>query len=310
MLRLLPLDVVLCITAPARASDNFCTSRESGCSGHGICIEQRRACACDDGYEGERCDVWRAGLSTRRTQTLDVEWVNCTHARPRNGSTVLQLCELGDKDVCEAAGAPTVPPPNWNGVCFDRPTKPRSSGASVCQPGIEGIATVIKGVSGSFCGLPCMTESQASCDGCPDDGCQVKNKTTGQCMSCASSCKDQPEFDSAPCDTQEEMVCPCGGGTDTSGQPLLAQPQCVVTDCGLDPRALQRRPLCALTCDPDAVVPPGRSNCQPGATCERIANASFTVRSLLFFSVSFFQFSFWLSFWSSSCPCPCSCSCS
>ena len=255
---------------------SFCASREVGCSSHGECHSTGTACLCDPGYEGERCDVWRAALSSPSLLT-DVEWLNCTHGRPAgNRSAVVQLCTLDEKGVCEAAGAPTVPPPDWDGVCFDKPTKPRSYGKSVCQPDIEGIATVVKGLSGSFCAMPCMTKSQASCEGCPDDGCQVKNDTTGQCVRCASSCKDQPEFHSAPCDAREEMVCPCGGGTDAAGQPLLARPQCVATDCGPYPNDLQRRPLCALTCDPDAAVPPGRHNCQPGATCERVPNASFT----------------------------------
>jgi hypothetical protein len=256
------------------SSFSFCSSREVGCSGHGEC-NASSACLCDPGYDGERCDVWRAPVSP--SLLANVDWLNCTHGRPAgNGSTVVQLCTLDEKGVCEAAGAPTVPPPDWDGVCFDKPTKPRSYGKSVCQPDIEGIATVVKGLSGSFCAMPCITKSQASCEGCPDDGCQVKNATTGQCVRCASSCKDQPEFHSAPCDAREEMVCPCGGGTDAAGQPLLARPQCVVTDCGPYPNDLQRRPLCALTCDPDAAVPPGRHKCQPGATCERVPNASFT----------------------------------
>lgn len=256
------------------SSFRFCSSREVGCSGHGEC-HSGSACVCDPGYEGEYCDVWRGPASP--SLLANVDWLNCTHGRPAgNGSTVVQLCTLDEKGVCEAAGAPTVPPPDWDGVCFDKPTKPRSYGKSVCQPDIEGIATVVKGLSGSFCAMPCITRSQASCEACPDDGCQVKNATTGQCVRCASSCKDQPEFHSAPCDAREEMVCPCGGGTDAAGHLLLAQPQCVVTDCGPYPNDLQRRPLCALTCDPDATVPPGRHKCQPGATCERVPNASFT----------------------------------
>eukprot|EP01047_Picozoa_sp_COSAG01_P048406 COSAG01_NODE_4714_length_4796_cov_6.907813_3_plen_304_part_00 len=67
---------------------------------------------------------------------------------------------------------------------------------------------------------------------------------------------------------------------------MLARPQCVVTDCGdggLTVKSLERRPLCALTCDPDATPPPGRSICQPGATCERVPNASFSPAGLCTF---------------------------
>jgi hypothetical protein len=34
--------------------------------------------------------------------------------------------------------------------------------------------------------------------------------------------------------------------------------------------------LCALTCDPDAVVLEGQSNCQPGASCQRVPDADFS----------------------------------
>ena len=68
-----------------------------------------------------------------------------------------------------------------------------------------------------------------------------------------------------------EPVCPC------PTQPgILAKPQCVLNGCGNYPwsasgegESAGGRSICALTCDPDAQVPPGLSNCQPGATCER-----------------------------------------
>lgn len=74
------------------------------------------------------------------------------------------------------------------------------------------------------------------------------------------------------------MLCSCAAPPDANGKPILAQPACILTNCA-DTRAFNRadsRPLCALTCDPAAIVPPGRSNCQPGATCERVPGAGFT----------------------------------
>ena len=88
-----------------------CAGREhGGCSGNGQCGADGR-CACRPGYDGERCDVWRA---PQAASGLDgVRWHNCTHGLSENGSAV-KHCDESDKRLCLQAGAPTVPPPNWD----------------------------------------------------------------------------------------------------------------------------------------------------------------------------------------------------
>jgi hypothetical protein len=285
MFRSLHTQLLGCVLLPTAAAP-FCTDTGSDCSGHGACVSGGSTCACDQGYEGERCDVWRGGSLAGASRVAGVRWLNCTHglaAGGGEGATIVAYCDMHNKSVCEAAGAPTVPPPGWNELCYTKPTKPKSPQASWNCPVFEGVGVVVKGVSGSFCAKPCMTLEESSCVGCPDDACQVKNKSTGQCSWCAAGCKDDGEIPSAPCSPQQRLHCPCSAPPDKSGQPVLARPQCVVTDCGdggLTVKSLQRQPLCALTCDPDAAVPPGRSKCQPGATCERVPNASFSPSGL------------------------------
>ena len=308
-----------------------CLSRRD-CSGHGECGSGGR-CLCDPSYHGERCDVWRAA-SPELTMLRDVEWENCTHGRPAgNGSapTVMQLCDMHNKSTCEAAGAPTVPPPNFTQAdCYQKPqTAPGSAvvpsqqhavsapcaaalmaacdsekaqGLSPCVacvaahaaeltgqncsavdqesycaapgpnhgrpicPDFKGIPTVLHGVKGSFCSRPCVTKLSASCEDCPcppGDGpcpCQVKD-SNGTCMFCSGECKAEGHRPAIidPCSDNSSMVCPCAAPPG-----ILAKPQCIATDCNSQPtsecwgmnckkRLDRRRPLCALTCDPDAV---------------------------------------------------------
>ena len=265
----------------------FCTDRERGCSGHGECRHQQRLCVCDAMYEGERCDTWRSALPIGvGGKQANVTWHNCTHSVNSVDGSLVQHCSEQDKSPCLQAGAPTVPPPHWDGLCYQAPTavNPAISDDPICKFPSDwehvrnGEATVIHGVNGSICAQPCRTQADASCTGCPDNDCTVKNKSTGQCAWCAG-CKETPET-SQPCQPAGKVVCPCGVPKDSAGRPILAQPQCVLNRCS---GPLQREPMCALTCDPDMLVPPGRSLCQPGATCQRAPNAAFTPGGLCTF---------------------------
>eukprot|EP01050_Picozoa_sp_SAG11_P014512 SAG11_NODE_1797_length_4246_cov_2.922354_6_plen_365_part_00 len=262
------------------------------------------SCTCDVPYEGQRCDVWRAPAAT---QLQGVEWLNCTHGR-RN-STVMHLCKLGETGACEAAGAPTVPPPNWDGVCYRPPTAPNTNADDlVCnfgQPGagVDSIPTVIHGLKGAFCGPPCLPREAASCEDCPET-CQIKNKTTRKCSWCdghthagpPGTCKmprcggkNDHSASCAPCNgSVAEPVCPC-----PAPPGILAKPQCVLKGCGNLPWVASgqglsagERSICALTCDPDAKVPTGLTNCQSGAVCERVPGASFSPAGICTFPLS------------------------
>eukprot|EP01047_Picozoa_sp_COSAG01_P048405 COSAG01_NODE_4714_length_4796_cov_6.907813_2_plen_250_part_00 len=180
------------LAAAAQSETLICADGSmEGCSGHGTCVSAGRACACDPGYEGERCDVWR-GVAP--AVLAGVRWINCTHGHEAGGRgvgsgqngapiTARQFCDMRNKSVCEAAGAPTVPPPGWDEICYVKPVKPKSpqAGSNCPLKGFEGVAVVVKGVGGSFCARPCMTAEESSCVGCPDDACQVKNQSTGKC---------------------------------------------------------------------------------------------------------------------------------
>lgn len=336
-----------------------CTSRRD-CSGHGDCSSEG-LCVCDPSYFGARCDVWRAVPSPEQLSLLQgVQWENCTHGRrgtTGNGSSssaaevIMKLCDMHNKTVCEAAGAPTVPPPNFTQAdCYQKPQSTasgqhastaqcaaaltaacdteKSEGLNACVqcvtahstvlkghctcvdmegfcasagpnlghpicPDFKGIPTVLHGVKGSFCARPCVTKQSASCEDCPCPPtgpcpCQVKDKN-GTCMFCSGECKAEGHLPAIidPCSDNSSMVCPCAAPPDANGNAILAKPQCIATDCNTEPtsecwgtnckkRLDRRRPLCALTCDPDAVVEAGQSNCQPGASCERVPGATFS----------------------------------
>ena len=91
----------------AASGEPACTSRaDGGCSRHGDCVGGS-SCACDSGYEGDMCDIWRA---PPRPELKGVDWANCTHGYiAGNKSALVQHCDMLNKSVCEAAGAPTVP---------------------------------------------------------------------------------------------------------------------------------------------------------------------------------------------------------
>jgi len=322
--RLVAPVLLLSLAACARAAASpvsVCRGRAESCSGHGDCAPQRRlqgrwACSCDPGYEGERCDIWRApsrDLAELPPALRDVRWHNCTHGVERNGTLVQHCVPGGDESLCQAAGAPTVPAPNWDGICYRPPTMPNAQDDMVCNfgqpgPGVDSVAIVIHGVKGSFCAPPCQGKESASCTGCPAP-CMINDTTSGKCRWCATHpaahpgiCKvpfcggktdhypDAKRINGStacsPCSGDEaKMVCPCPVPPDENGKPILATPQCVLTDCGdemgydMDPGG----PLCALTCDPNAKVPAGRSNCQPGAVCEPVPNAAFSPAGLCTF---------------------------
>ena len=149
----------------------------------------------------------------------------------------MKLCEMGNKSVCEAAGAPTVPPPNeTNTDCYERPTIgnwTNNSGffsSGLCQD-YRGVATVMHGLKGAFCARPCALAGQLSCDTCKE-ACKIKNTTTGECAYCSGECaaeqcgngKTYPSCTAInPCTPQSKMVCPCAVPNDANGKPILAQ---------------------------------------------------------------------------------------
>lgn len=205
--------------AARAAATQQCLDREHSCSGHGDCSHPAaledgtaRTCVCDRFYEGERCDVWRAP-QTPPPGFVGVRWLNCTHGQPANGTVINQHCDMLNKSICEAAGAPTVPPPAWQGVCYQAPRTPPpgAKSPSVCSD-YRGIGVVIHGVKGAFCARPCATADELTCDNCPchpEGGnpcpCKIMNKSTGKCAYCAGECKHEhgsgvPEpSSSAPC---------------------------------------------------------------------------------------------------------------
>ena len=279
--------LLMLLAAASAAPSSFCYGRQ-GCSGRGECVRGGRACSCDPGYDGSRCDVWRAPV---RSELLGVRWENCTHGRPGNdsGSRIVAFCDMGNKLECEAVGAPTVPPPNFNDQCYQQPGEfvdPRNNASSVCED-FRGVGTVIHGIKGVFCARPCATKSSLSCETCPchpdSSGacpCKIMNKTSGKCMYCSGECQGEGKHPAAnlPCTPGGALHCPCVAPPDANGKPILAQPQCILTNCADTPARFHSdsKPMCALTCDPDATVPPGRSNCQPGAMCERVPGAGFS----------------------------------
>ena len=144
----------------------LCAGRDD-CSGHGECDDLGTAsCVCDPQYSGERCDIWRAparpALLQLHPQLRGVQsWENCTHGYYSNSSGaagVMKLCETHNKSVCEAAGAPTVPPPNFTtSSCYGKPTVNESNdhaggdgnasgfyNSGLCED-YRGVATVIHG---------------------------------------------------------------------------------------------------------------------------------------------------------------------
>ena len=216
--------VAAAVTAVAVAAGSHaaCVDRATSCSGHGDCSSSSaagapRRCVCDRFYEGHRCDVWRSSFAG---DMKGLQWVNCTHARTPGAADSLslaapmQLCSMNNKSICEAAGAPTVPPPNFTGVCYQAPQMPLPGAQipSVCSD-YRGVGVVIHGVKGVFCARPCATEDALSCDTCPchpENGnpcpCKIMNKTDPtQCLYCSGECKaehgnPQPRIpSSAPC---------------------------------------------------------------------------------------------------------------
>jgi hypothetical protein len=299
-----PLLVLLLHGASSLGS--VCRSR-ADCSGHGDCLRgdwtgrgRPSSCACDPMYEGVRCDVWRSAPHPKLLRgTL---WHNCTHGRPgvnrtnrsaARGDLLLpplqQICHMSNKHICEQAGAPTVPPPNFTQAdCYQKPSAPSVKGGSACGRDFKGLATVLHGVAGTFCARPCVTAQSATCDGCPcpkQPGagcpCKVMNRTTGKCAYCSGECKAEGHYPPVinPCSTNSSMVCPCAAPPG-----ILARPQCIATDCNSQPtstcwgwnckkRLDRRRPLCTLTCDPTVKA---ANNCQPGATCQPVPGATFS----------------------------------
>lgn len=234
-------------------------------------------------------------------QLREVRWHNCTHGSSRpvsadaavddadrsDDSQLIGHCAMWNKTVCEAAGAPTVPPPNWAGTCYQKPRLLQSSKSTSVCPDYRGVGVVIHGLKGVFCARPCETRDEVSCDDCPcpkTGGCPCKilNKTTGQCAYCAGECKREGYPgkkipDSAPCTAGAQLTCPCDVPR-VNDKPILAKPQCILTNCQDTPAYDHgdSRPLCALTCDPDVQVAEGENMCQPGATCERVPGAGFS----------------------------------
>jgi hypothetical protein len=99
---------MVCGRGAARAAESggiqrVCTSR-ADCSRHGDCVAH--TCVCEPGYEGDMCDVWRA---PPRPELQGIEWANCTHGYIAGNKSLVQHCDMHNKSVCEAAGAPTVP---------------------------------------------------------------------------------------------------------------------------------------------------------------------------------------------------------
>lgn len=223
----------------------------------------------------------------------------------------MQLCKMHNKSICEAAGAPTVPPPNFNtSSCYGKPDNVTGSNnhkggagnasgfynSGLCKD-YRGVATVIHGLKGVFCARPCSQAGQLSCDTCKPE-CQIKNASTGACAYCSGECateqcgngKTYPACTKIdPCKPQSKLVCDCPVPDDDSGRPVLALPQCILTGCGCTGTAEQcgsgnqyagrvngPQPLCALTCDPSAKAPTGRSICPTGMSCEAAPGASFS----------------------------------
>eukprot|EP01043_Picozoa_sp_COSAG02_P087575 COSAG02_NODE_24829_length_676_cov_1.195841_1_plen_129_part_10 len=103
---------------PAITAGGFCATR-GDCSFHGDCTADGASCVCDPQYGGDVCDVWSA---PEPELLRTVRWQNCTHGWPNGTEKVMQLCKIGETGVCEAAGAPTVPPPDFNtSSCYGRP---------------------------------------------------------------------------------------------------------------------------------------------------------------------------------------------
>ena len=182
-------------------SHAFCSSR-ADCTGHGACSDDRASCHCDAEFHGARCDVWRAPVAADDLRLLrGVEWENCTHGRAAGGNgsaAVMKLCEMHNKTVCEAAGAPTVPPPDFNtSSCYGKPDAAPGSNnhnggagnasgfynSGLCKD-YRGVATVIHGLQGVFCARPCAQAGQLSCDACRPE-CKITNASTGECAYCS-----------------------------------------------------------------------------------------------------------------------------
>ena len=83
--------VALAMVAAA-SGEPACTSRaDGGCSRHGDCVGGS-SCACDSGYEGDMCDIWRA---PPRPELKGVDWANCTHGYiAGNKSALVQHCDM------------------------------------------------------------------------------------------------------------------------------------------------------------------------------------------------------------------------
>lgn len=199
---------VVLAAAGGGGAPSVCESREQSCSGHGACNPRSRrpgvGCRCDASYHGDRCDVWRAPPRPDLLLLQDVDWENCTHGwRPGgNGSdsVMLQLCETLNKTVCEAAGAPTVPPPNFTSAdCYQKP-----------QTGPP--PTVVVPSSQRAVSAPCAAALMADCD-------VAKSQGLSQCVQCVGtnaadltshncSSTDQESYCASPGPNHGSPICP------------------------------------------------------------------------------------------------------
>ena len=105
------------------AGKPYSCSGRADCSEHGVC-DATGACVCDASFFGHRCDIWRPPPRPELAVLRTVKWYNCTHGSPHfdnHSAALIGHCRMWNKTICEAAGAPTVPPPNWNQECYQKP---------------------------------------------------------------------------------------------------------------------------------------------------------------------------------------------
>ena len=79
------------------------------------------------------------------------------------------LKPASNHDSFSQAGAPTVPTPGWDGICYQPPTMPNAADNMVCNfgqagPGVDSIAIVIHGPSSHACTAGCSFHNSILCE--------------------------------------------------------------------------------------------------------------------------------------------------